>query len=557
MIRRRPRTAWVLALATAGCAAVREPLPEGAFIRDPLPPPQLPPPAEPGKLPDPPAPDPVKAREGAAAPLALGEVLASVQHFFPLLLAVEQEREVAAGQRLSAEGGFDPVVRGRGAERFGTFGNGVLDLGVEQASPFGGATTYAGWRLGDGNFPIYYGERKTADGGEFRAGVSVPLLQNRDIDPRRARLRAAQIQERLADPAVARARLDFLRSAAQAYWAWQTAGAQYRVADGLLRLAEERQVQFDRRAEAGAVSEFVAAQNRRAVFARRELRLSAERALQQAAVRLSLFVRDAAGNPVVPPSDWLLPDFAALEPPAPRPDQLARDVEGALARRPELERFRLEKERRANDLQLATNQLLPEVNTFAAAAQDVGFSKKTFTGTGPFATDRTFAEVGASLAVPLPFRAARGLTRTAQAQLAQLLFQERYARDEIAAQVQDAVSELAQTYRRVAAARGELGQAARVVELATRRFEADRTDLFELNLQEVALAEARGRVANALGLYFGAVANYRAVIGLDAAAGVPPGAGGCVLPATDPAVGPPPPGERGGPNPLPQPRPVP
>jgi outer membrane protein TolC len=550
----------VLAAAgAAGCAAAREPLPEGAYIRDPLPPPRLPPPPEPGGLPDPPPPDPGGARAGAAdpPPLALAEVLASVRYFFPLLLAAEQEREIAAGQRLAAEGAFDPTVRGRAAERFGSFSNGVLDLAVEQASPFGGIGTFAGWRLGDGNFPVYYGERKTADGGEFRAGVGLPLLQNRAIDPARARARAAQIQERLAEPAVVRARLDYLRNAAQAYWAWQAAGAQYRVAEGLLRLADERQEVVDRRAELGRDAGFAADQNRRAVYSRRELRLAAERNLQQAAVRLSLFLRDAAGNPVVPPSAWLRADFLDLVPPTPRPGELPRDVAGALARRPELVRFQLEKERRANELQLAENQLLPQLDVSAAAAQDLGFSKKTFTGDGPFATDRTFAELAATLNVPLPFRTARGLSRTARAQLLQLLFQEKYAREEIAAQVQDAVSELTLTYGRVAAARGELEQAAKVVREANRRFLAQRTDVFELNLQEFALAEAQGRVATTLGLFFAAAANYRAVIGLDADPAAPPGAGGCVLPSADPAGVPPPPAGPAGPNPLPPPRPVP
>ena len=541
----RTARGWVLAAAgAAGCAAAREPIPDGAFIRDPLPPPRLPPPAEPAKLPDPPppeGPDPGKARAGAAdpPPLALAEVLASVQFYFPLLLAVEQEREIAAGQRLASEGALDPTLRGRAAERFGSFGNGVLDLAVEQTSPFGGIGTFAGWRLGDGNFPIYSGGLKTADGGEFRAGASVPLLQNRAIDPARARVRAAQIQERLADPAIVRSRLDFLRNAAQAYWAWQAAGAQYRVADGLLRLAEQRQGVVDRRAELGRDAGFAADQNRRAVFSRRELRLAAERNLQQAALRLSLFLRDAAGNPVVPPGTWLRDDFLDLIPPAPDAAQLARDVDGAIGRRPELVRFQLEKERRANELQLAENQLLPQLNVSAAAAQDIGFSKKTFTGEGPFATDRTFAELAATLNVPLPFRTARGLSRTARAQLLQLLFQEKYAREEITAQVQDAVSELTVTYGRVAAARGELEQAARVVDQAGRRFLAEKTDVFELNLQEFALAEAQGRVATSLGLFFAAAANYRAVIGLDAAgpaaAGVPAPAGGCVLPQTEPA----------------------
>lgn len=538
------RWPWTVRALAWGCAAglagplgcaTRSPLPEGAFIRDPLAPPQLPPPPRADDLPPPPDPDPKPAgpRPGTSpdAPLALREVLESVEASFPLLYAIQQEREIAAGQRMAAEGQFDPVLRAGGLDQSGTFSSGRFDALVEQATPFGGATTFAGWRWGNGNFPVYYGERKTGEGGEFRAGVNLPLLQNREIDPRRARLRAAQIAERLADPVVRRARLDYFRNAAQAYWAWQSAGGQYRVAQYLLRLAADRQTLLDEQLKAGAVTEGVVVLNRRLVAGREEALLAAERAIQQAGFRLSLFLRDAAGNPVVPDPGWILPDFIDLAVPPPDPAQLQADVERAYALRPELVRFQLEKERRAVELQLATNQLSPVLNAYAQVAQDAGAAKKTFTGTGPFDTDRTAAEVGATFEMPLPFRNARGLTRAARAQIAQLLAQERYARDEVAAQVQDAVSDLDLTYKRLLRAREELRQANRVLAFEAERFRAKQVGLVELNLQEIAAAEARAKVVAVLGGYFGAVANYLAALGIDE-----PGAGGGrVLPSAAPA----------------------
>ena len=529
MNRRMTRTAWAVALLNAaGCASQRSPLPPDAFVRAPLATPQLAPPPPAAELPAP----PVVAARPATEPLALRDVLTSVGEHFPLLYAVEQERAIAAGQRLSAEGQFDAVFRARGSEQAGTFSNGRVDVGVEQPLTDGGITTFAGWRLGGGNFPIYYGDRKTADGGEFRAGVTVPLLQNRDTDPRRARLRAAQIQEQLAEPTVRRARLDFVRSAGQNYWAWQAAGAQYRVAAELADLASRRQEVVDVRQKGGLISASAPALNRRLIASRQEAKLAAERQVQQAALRLSLFLRGPTGDPIVPPADTLIADFLALEPPAPDPTQLQADVTNALDRRPELARFQLEKERRSVELKLATNQELPTLNLFAGVSQDAGFAKKTFTGDGPFTTDRTAAEAGASFEVPLPRRDARGRVRTAQAQLAQLLAQERFARDEIVTQVQDAVSELTLTYARLGRSRDEQREANNVLAIETAIFDKQQTSLFELNLQEIAAAEAKVRVVAALGQYLAAVANYLAVLGLDATA---PGVGGCVLPRTEPA----------------------
>lgn len=539
----RPRTARALAwgcaaalgaLGTTGCAT-HSPLPPGAFIREPLGAPQLPAAlVKRDGLPEPPAPEvpgkpPALAENG---PLQLSEVLSSVEATFPLLYAIQQERDIAAGQRLAAEGAFDPVVRSRTVEQGGVFASTRLDNFVEQATPFGGITAFAGHRIGLGNFPVYAGDRKTGEGGEFRAGVTVPLLQNRATDPRRARLRVAQITEQLADPTIRLARIGFYRDSAAAYWLWQAAGGQYRVAQYLLKLAEDRQKLLDEQLKQGAITEDIVVLNRRLVAERQETLLATERGLQEAALRLSLFLRDGAGEPLVPKAEWLLPGFIDLAAPPPEAaaERLAADVERALAQRPELVRFQLEKERRAQELQLALNQMLPQVNLFAAGAQDVGFSKKTFTGADVFRTDRQSGEIGAFLEAPLPFRNARGLTATARAQLAQLLAQEQFQRDSISAQVADAASALIQTYARLDRAREELKQANRVLEQIAARVLGGASQLVELNIQETAAAAARGKVVALVGAYFAAVANYRAALGADA----PDAPAGAVLPRTEP-----------------------
>jgi len=106
----------VCGYAIAGGCATKSPLPDGAFIRAPIAPPQLSPPPKPAGLPAPPVvpaagTKPVAPRPGDPnGPLALGEVLNSVDAAFPLLYAVEQERAIAAGQRLAAESPVDLEV---------------------------------------------------------------------------------------------------------------------------------------------------------------------------------------------------------------------------------------------------------------------------------------------------------------------------------------------------------------------------------------------------------------------------------------------------------------
>ena len=499
-----------------GCADTSMTTSESAFIADPIPVPRLPP----RPLPDLSEPFGTTSIDEETTlndpgPLQLTDVLGSVGQHFPLLYAIQEERQIASGQRLSAEGQFDTMLQGRTSNTDGTFSNSLFDVGVAQPIPWNGGSINAGWRNGQGNFPIYYGERKTADGGEFRVGFNLPLLQNRAIDPRRVALRQAQIAEQLANPVIRRAELDYYREGAFAYWTWVNAGSQYRVQKELQELAEIRQRLITRQLKEELISDTVDALNRRQLANRTERVLDAERGLQRAAIQLSLYLRDAEGNPVVPSAEQLPKELLQAEPTPPMPEQLALGIQTALTQRPELSRFQLEKQRATTDLQLARNQTLPALDLFAGANQDLGFSKKTLTGFGPFRTSRTSAEIGLSLGLPIQRRDARGRALTARSRLAQILARELYTQDEITAQVKDAMSNLVQTYERWVAAQEELRQAKRALALETASYERGNISLVELNIQEEAAAEAKRKVLQLYAEYSQAIINYSIVLGGD------------------------------------------
>lgn len=506
-------------------------LPASPEPEEQLPPPRPEPQPKPAedserKAEQPSPPPPAQPARSLEEPLTLYEVLRSVQASFPLLLAIQQERAIAAGQRLSAEGAFDLNFRLRGWSQDGTFENHRLDVGLEQPTPLYGTTLFGGYRFGFGDFPVYYGDRLTADGGEFRAGVQIPLLRDGPIDRRRAALRQAQIAESLADPLIQQARIDFLRDAAKAYWNWVAAGEQYRVAEALLKLALDRQAGFEEQFRLGAIAEFVVVDNRRLIFERQGALVAAERRLQQAAFDLSLFLRDAEGNPVTPSVSQLPRNLLLQEDlPRPRTELLAQDIETAYRFRPELTRFALLKERATVDLRLAENQTWPALNAQVFGAQDVGKGKQE---TGVFALDRSVLEGSVVFEVPLQRREAQGRVRTAEAILMQLLAQERFVRDRISVEVQDAVSALDRTYERWLRARDEQRVAARVAELEFERFRQGQSTLLDVNLRELAAAGAQAKVIDAAADFARALADYRAALGLDAATDpsrdlIPPG----------------------------------
>ena len=444
-------------------------------------------------------------------PLALEEVLAAVEQHYPLLRAVELERATTGGRLLTTLGAFDhnlsASAEGQGPATYENFRSNVA---ISRGLPIAGLGVFAGYRNGYGEFPTYSLGQKTADGGEFRAGVSVPLLRDRAIDRPRAAVRQAGIDVALAEPTIERQRLDFRRAAARSYWNWVGAGYRLKVAKTLLSLAVERDDQLKARVEIGPAANIERVDNQQNIALRNGLRVQAERAFQQATVDLSLFLRDEAGNPTLASEGRLPQKFPALAPVDAATFEEA--LRTAFDLRPEPRRLKLLRDKAAVDLALAENQVMPTLNAVVAGTQDVGFGKSSLSG--PNGLDRSSLNAGLMFALPVERRDALGRVATARAQLAQLDFQLRNAEDVVRADVQDTFSALerAHEFARQAKARVDL---ARVVAAAEReQLRLGRSDVLRVTLREQAAFDADIIEITAQQDYFRALADYLAALGI-------------------------------------------
>jgi cobalt-zinc-cadmium efflux system outer membrane protein len=461
-----------------------------------------------GPLPD-------AASDARIAPLLLDDVVLSVRNHYPLLLAVLQEEGITTGQLLAAQGAFDLNLRGREFWQAGTYDSNRVILGLDQNLAWNGLSYFAGYRQSHGDFPIYYGDRKTGDGGEFRAGVLIPLLANRAIDRRRATLQQAALARQMADPIISAQRIDFLRAASRAYWTWAAAGLRLQIAQAVLKIAEDRDKQIAELVARGALAEIERTDNQRVIVERQARLIAAQRLWQQAAIALSLYYRDSSGEPQVPPfarTPERLPEPQPLD-----PQQAERDLQFALAHRPELERLRLQRQRTAVELELARNQRLPGLNLGLEGYQDVGYGSnfsKTPLVSGT-ELDRTAYVASLQLDVPLQRREARGRAVTAEHTLVQLGFQEQFQRQRIVAELQDAVSALERSFELVRKARENVALARRVEEGERERFAKGQGTIVILNLRELVAAEAAFAEIDALAEFHRAMADYQAAVGLD------------------------------------------
>lgn len=440
--------------------------------------------------------------DASVAALSLEDVLSSVRSQYPPLLAALIERDLATGRLQVASGAFDLNVFAR---LFGTpagfYQSGTVDVGVEQFTGVWGATLFGGYRLTRGDvLPDYY-DNRTQGAGEPRLGINVPLLRDGSIDRRRTALLKARLDQELANPLIARQQLDFIRAATVSYFAWLAAGKRWALADELLRVAEARTSALDRQAEAGLVPRIVLTDNRRLVVAREIGVVQSRRRFEGAALALSLFHRSDGAEPIVAARASLPAGF----PPVPGlgPDRIEADVEAALARRPELRRLELAREKLELDRTLARNQLQPNLDANVALSQD--FGEKIYFDKSDFEV-----RAGIELKFPLQRREAAGRLAEVEGQIDQLLNDQRFARDRIRAEVRDAHSALLAADEQLQRTRLNADLALELQAAEEERFRRGATDLLALQIREQAAFDAETLAVDALAEYFRALADYHA-----------------------------------------------
>ncbi len=377
----------------------------------------------------------VPAAQRDSATLGLPDVIRSVQTAYPLLVSAIQQQTVEGGKLLASQGAFDLQAKVYGiAAPEGYYPNYRNGMSLDQPL-FHGGYVYGGYKIGDGSFQPWYKERETNEGGEFSIGVGTPLLKDRVIDKRRAELFQAELGLQAVEPAVRAQLLEFVRTASQVYWKWVAAGQALTAQQELLRNAQQRVTQIEARVEAGDLARITRINNEQLIAARETKLIESQRKLQEAAIKLSLFLRDEQGNPVVVQPRQLPADFPQ---PFPHSDEaLDRDIARALEASPALAELNLVIAQASVELRAAENQLLPKLDARALASKDVGAEASDKGDKTPFEL-----EAGLFGELPLQRREAHGKIRSVQGKLAQLQAKRQFLRDKTVAAVQDAVSAL-------------------------------------------------------------------------------------------------------------------
>mgnify|MGYP002628049756 FL=1 len=438
--------------------------------------------------------------------VSLDQVITSLHQSYPLIEAAYQERVIANGNRISTWGEFDTKLKGSSENGPLGFYETYRNSAGFTKPIYSGGEFFGGYRNGGGDFQPWYQERETNDGGEFKAGVRVPLIKDRDIDGRRAALWRATYDQQIANPVIQSNLVGFSHEAGLAYWKWVAAGQKYRLGLQWLELAETRNDRIKRRVELQDLDPPELIDNERAIAKRRAKLSDARNVLQQSAVKLSLFLRDSNGSPYLPKLEDL-PDFPLLRDVS--DNTIATDIQRAQQARPELAAIDLQLKQLHVDYAEACNMTRASLDAQLVGSQDVGepTSKKR---------DKSEFELEAALffEVPLERRKGLGKMQAVQGKIAQVTAKRRMVQDKVIAEVQTAYAGLIQSRLEVLNARQAVSLATKMAEIERRKFEVGESDLLKVALREQYALEAAEEEVSATFNHFTAFSDYAATLAI-------------------------------------------
>lgn len=437
------------------------------------------------------------ANQEQTSALGFEEVMQSVVAHDPRIRNAIEGLRRAESNTTQARGAFDPTLESDLGLRTGAYYDlRRANVAIRQPTTLWGSEIYVGYRIGLGlndRWPTYF-EDQTLSGGEVRAGIELPIWRGGPIDePRAKRARAIHLEE-AARQDLSGTALDLELAAAGAYWKWVSTGQKLAVTQALVDLAEERDGQLRRRLAAGSIAEFDVTDNERILLERQASFVAAERAFQQAAFELSLFLRDSQGRSVVPDPTRLPVTRDLLDQRSPAEDLV---MDRVLTCHPDLRRARAELDAAEVDVALAKNQLAPDLKGLFEYSRDLG----ELTGTElDFTLPGNVFKAGLKLSMPLPFRSERGRAGVARAQVAQNQAELRFLEDQLSARVRDAASAVRAAQARVEITEKVVGTAAELAEGERRRFEVGASNLIFVNLREQQAAIARMQLIEAIAI---------------------------------------------------------
>ncbi len=399
--------------------------------------------------------------------LYLFNVLQSIDSHYPQVKIARLEVIKASGALVNAKGQFDPSLdASTRSQPAGGYINNYGDTQLTIPTLYNGVKLFAGYRNGEGNWPIYYQNYLTNSGGEYRAGLSLPLLRDRLIDKERTGLLSSAQLMLMKEQDAEAIKIKIYQEAIKTYWQWVEAGLQLNTFKELLHLAKKRQHAIEQQASLGDLPKLAISENLQQIIQREQLLNQGQMIFEQAGVNLSLYFRDPKGNPRIPEAGSL-----------PALTSTSYPMDASLTEHPGIKKLNHYATMMKLKRNQARNELLPQLDATAYTFKQNG------TGGYPLMIPQA-AMVGVSFKFPLLQRQAKGNLIQAESELRQVRVEKRFLYEQLNNEFANMLIGINRSKQQVSLLKKELTLAQKVQQGETKKFYQGDSTLFLVNQRE-------------------------------------------------------------------------
>ncbi|WPU64648.1 TolC family protein [Peredibacter starrii] len=193
-------------------------------------------------------------------------------------------------------------------------------------------------------------------------GLKLSLWKNFLLDPDRARFKNAKYEAKRVEAEKRLTDLDIGRLGQLAYWEWVTANKVKNVYEELLKNGETRNEYLMDRSAKGDTAKIVVTENEQYVANRKGSLQAAKERLLRAEYALSLFYRDENALPIIPSSTEAYEDYPIKLSALMENLDLNSNIDELMNKRPDLKNLALNVEKTDVDLELAKQDLKPQID---------------------------------------------------------------------------------------------------------------------------------------------------------------------------------------------------
>ncbi len=406
-------------------------------------------------------------------------LMESTRNHYPQIKMAQAALESNLAEVQKTQGAFDLRFEQSLSKRMTGFYDGQqVDNRIVQPLEDFNSQIYGGYRISDGSFPIYEDGLFTNDGGEFRVGAQVSLLRDRLIDLRRVNLKNANINSEIANLELLITKIDVHQQALQAYWNWVASGQVLIILEEMQELLASRQQALEKKISHGNIAEIFLTESQQSIAQLKSQILTQQRILQQSSNRLSLYYRNASGQPITP-------DILALPKSFPKTKRVMneRQLELAIEEHPLLNQLQQKLLIEEQNQKLGKNLQLPSANLKVEISDDQG--------DGSFTRSETEAVAKLEISFPLQRNEGKGLERKSRAKIDELTYQISLEQDRFKQQLSDLLAALNATSEIINTTKEEVNLSKKMQSAERQRFESGDSDFFILNTRDQALANAK------------------------------------------------------------------